>query len=315
MTLLEGMTLSLLVIALALLMYIVRSLRIHGTKLSSIQKDIRKNSREIEAQLGGINSAIQSPQIFELPGMKATRGSWKYVLSFTSHPARFNTLPQFLPSILNQALPPEEIHLNIAENELPQLSKEVKSILIDSGVKIFATTDLGPAKKLIPTLKRTKLPVICVDDDLILNAELTLQLMAQRHLFPNSIIASRTHRITTDERGEIKPFKEWEGEYWRTLGPESRLFATSGAGTLVTSKHFHRDLFDEKLYRALSFHTDDLWWYIHSRRIGVDVRRIPGRRPLEFIPGTQESGLWVTGNQERNDINLAKLIERFGKPF
>lgn len=315
MTFFEIVTLSFLVTALALLAYIVRSLRIHGTKLSSIQKDLRKNAREVEAQLGGINSAVQSPQIYGLPGKSTSRSSWKYVLSFTSHPARFATLPQFLPSILNQALPPQEIHLNIAEADLPRLPKEIRSILINSGVKIFATSDLGPAKKLIPTLKRTKLPVICVDDDLVLNAELTLQLMAQHQLFPNSIIASRTHRITTNDVGQIKSFKEWEGEYWRTLGPESRLFATSGAGTLVTSKHFHRDLFDEKLYRELSFHTDDLWWYFQARRVGVDVRRIPGRRPLEFIPGTQESGLWVTGNQERNDINIKKLVEKFGRPF
>lgn len=315
MTFFEIVTLSFLVIAIALLAYIVRSLRIHGTKLSSIQKDLRKNAREVEAQLGGINSAVQAPQIYGLPGKSTSRSSWKYVLSFTSHPARFATLPQFLPSILNQALPPQEIHLNIAEADLPRLPKEIRSILINSGVKIFSTPDLGPAKKLIPTLKRTKLPVICVDDDLVLNAELTLQLMAQHQLFPNSIIASRTHRITTNDVGQIKSFKEWEGEYWRTLGPESRLFATSGAGTLVTSKHFHRDLFDEKLYRELSFHTDDLWWYFQARRVGVDVRRIPGRRPLEFIPGTQESGLWVTGNQERNDINIKKLVEKFGRPF
>ena len=315
MSLFESATVALLIVVLGFLAYVIRSLRIHGTKLSSIQKEMRKTARETEAQLGGLNTAVQSPNLYELPGKRTSRNSWKYILSFTSHPARFETLPEFLPSLLNQALPPEEIHLNLAESDISKLPRQIKSILVDSGVKIYPTSDLGPAKKLIPTLKRSKLPVICVDDDLILSGELTLQLMAQHQLFPESIIAARTHRITVDVSGEIKPFKEWEGEYWRTLGPEPRLFATSGAGTLVTAKHFHRDVFDEKLYRELSFHTDDLWWYFQARRIGVDVRRVPGRRPLEFIPGTQESGLWSTGNQERNDINIKKLVAKFGKPF
>ena len=315
MSLFEFAIASLLVLVLGLLAYVIRSLRIHGTKLSSIQKEMRKNVRDSEIQLSAITSVVQSTQFREIPGKASKKTSWKYVLSFTSHPVRFETLPEFLPSILNQALPPEEIHLNLAESDLPKLPKQIRSKLIDSGVKIFGTSDLGPAKKLIPTLKRTKLPVICFDDDLVLDSELTLQLMAQHQLFPDSIIAARTHRITVDVSGEIKPFKEWEGEYWRTLGPEPRLFATSGAGTLVMAQHFHRDVFDEKMYRELSFHTDDLWWYFQARRNDVDVRRIPGRRPLEFIPGTQESGLWSTGNQERNDINMKKLIEKYGRPF
>lgn len=303
------------ILIVVILAYVVRSLRIHGTKLSEIQRDVGKISRELDSQLGGLNAAVQSPVITELPGIRKGKKSWKYILSFTSHPARFETLPEFLPSILNQLLAPEEIHLNIASSDLPKLSKRVRAALIDSGVEIFSTPDWGPAKKLIPTLKRTKLPVICIDDDLVFNAELTLQLMTQHQLFPDSVIASRTHRITLDEQGQIKAFKEWEGEYWRTLGPDPRLFATSGAGTLVTVQHFHRDLFDEELYRELAFHTDDLWWYFQARRIGVDVRRVPGKRPLEFIPGTQESGLWSNGNKERNDINVKKLVAKYGRPF
>ena len=71
---------------------------------------------------------------------------------------------------------------------------------------------------------------------------------------------------------------------------------------------------DENRYQDLAFHTDDLWWYFHARAKGTLIRRIPGERKLEFIENTQEEGLWNTGNKERNDINLRKLISYYGDP-
>ena len=306
-----GLSLALLAAAT----YAVRSLRIIGRKSSQIILSLKKMDKEIGNQIQDLQASMQTlhaAAIFDLP---RDRSKLKYVLSFTSHPARFSALEKIFPSITSQILKPAEIHLNIAREHAPLLSKELAKKLRAAGVKIFEVADLGPGKKLIPTLRRTKLPVICIDDDLVLPADLTLQLMLHHRLYPTNIIASRTHRVTKDEYGSIRPFKEWQMEYNRDAGPDAQLFATSGAGTLFPPGSLHSDALDEKLYKELSFHTDDLWWYFQGRRVGTSVRRIPGRRALHFIEGTQADGLWLTGNKERNEENLAKLVAKYGDPI
>jgi hypothetical protein len=112
-----------------------------------------------------------------------------------------------------------------------------------------------------------------------------------------------------------KTFEQWDKQWSDSSGPSADLFATSGAGTLFTKEMLHEDALNEKLFTELSLHTDDLWWYFQARRIGVNVRRVPGARELNFIPDTQEVGLWRTGNKDRNELNLMKLIDKYGKPF
>ena len=91
MSLFESATVALLIVVLGFLAYVIRSLRIHGTKLSSIQKEMRKNVRDSEIQLSAITSVVQSTQFREIPGKASKKTSWKYVLSFTSHPDRKST--------------------------------------------------------------------------------------------------------------------------------------------------------------------------------------------------------------------------------
>ena len=182
-------------------------------------------------------------------------------------------------------------------------------------MKIFSVDDWGPAKKLIPTLQRSDLPVICVDDDLVYEPTLTKHLMIQAQLFPNNVIASRTHKITKNRDGQIAAYSDWRKQYSKTNGPSPELFATSGAGTLFKRDFFHKDVFDFALYKELAFYCDDLWWYFQTIRNGVAVRRVPGAWPLNFIPGTQEQGLWRTGNKERNEVILQNLLKKYGKSF
>ena len=239
----------------------------------------------------------------------------EFLISFTSVPNRFKTLPLVVESLSRQELPANEIHLNLAHQDFSDLPSSIRATLEQSAVKVFSVDDWGPAKKLIPTLQRSDLPVICVDDDLVYEPTLTQHLMIQAQLFPNNVISSRTHKITKNRDGEIAAYSDWRKQYSKTNGPSPDLFATSGAGTLFKQDFFHKDVFDFALYKELAFYCDDLWWYFQTIRNGVAVRRVPGAWPLNFIPGTQEQGLWRTGNKERNEVILQNLLNKYGKPF
>jgi hypothetical protein len=238
--------------------------------------------------------------------------NWEHVISLTSHPARFNTLSQTLNSLLVQRLIAKNIYLNIAQEDLGKLPDSVKNLASSGLIKINTCEDLGPGKKLIPTLKLERsLPIIVVDDDLIFETDLTLKLMIAHHLSPGTIIASRVHKIIHTPEGKISAYINWQKNYSLSDGPSMDLFATSGAGTLYKAEFFHSDVTDEKTYTELAFHTDDLWWFIQSKRIGTKTKRLLGQSILNFIDGTQDDGLWNNGNKERNDLNLKALLEKY----
>lgn len=266
------------------------------------------NQTKINQRSRSLRKSLKTRQLVEIKKSE-------FLISFTSVPNRFKTLPLVVESLSNQELPANEIHLNLAHQDFSDLPSSIRATLEQSKVKIFSGDDWGPAKKLIPTLQRSDLPVICVDDDLIYEPTLTKHLMIQAQLFPNNVIASRTHKITKNRDGQIAAYSDWRKQYSKTNGPSPELFATSGAGTLFKRDFFHKDVFDFALYKELAFYCDDLWWYFQTIRNGVAVRRVPGAWPLNFIPGTQEQGLWRTGNKERNEVILQNLLKKYGKPF
>jgi len=307
-------TLLLIILALQvfIVFYMVRSARSLGSKSTKYHNELMANVNLLkESELKSVGNSLLNHLL--VPDSKEFKSvNWEYVISLTSHPARFDTLDQSLKSLLGQRLIPRKIYLNIAEIDIVKLPVAIKSLELGGILKINPCSDLGPGKKLIPTLKaEDSLPIIVVDDDLIFETDLTLKLMIQHHLSPNSVIASRVHKIEIESDGKLSSYSKWRKNYALSDGPASDLFATSGAGTLYKKEFFHKDVMDEATYKDLCFHTDDLWWYVQSKRVGVKTKRLPGFSVLNFIDGTQEDGLWRSGNQDRNDPNLKALLNKY----
>jgi hypothetical protein len=303
-----SLLLVILVLQVFAVYYLIRTARNLGSKATKNHKVMMENISQIRSATSGI--LLNQLLIPDSKEFKAV--NWEHVISLTSHPARFNTLNQTLNSLLTQRLIAKNIYLNIAQEDLGKLPDSVKDLASSGLIKINTCENLGPGKKLIPTLKLEKsLPIIVVDDDLIFETDLTLKLMIAHHLSPGTIIASRVHKIIHTPEGKISAYINWQKNYSLSDGPSMDLFATSGAGTLYKAEFFHSDVTDEKTYTELAFHTDDLWWFIQSKRIGTKTKRLLGQSILNFIDGTQDDGLWNSGNKERNDLNLKALLERY----
>jgi hypothetical protein len=303
-----SLLLVILVLQVFVVYYLIRTARNLGSKATKNHKVTMENISQIRSATSGI--LLNQLLIPDSKEFKAV--NWEHVISLTSHPARFNTLSQALNSLLAQRLIAKNIYLNIAHEDINKLPDSVKDLASSGLIKINTCENLGPGKKLIPTLKLEKsLPIIVVDDDLVFDTDLTLKLMIAHHLSPGTIIASRVHKIIYTPEGKISAYDKWQKNYSLSNGLSMDLFATSGAGTLYKAEFFHNDVTDEKAYTELAFHTDDLWWFIQSKRIGTKTKRLLGQSILNFIDGTQDDGLWNNGNKERNDINLKALIEKY----
>jgi hypothetical protein len=295
-----------------ILYYLIRAARNLGSKSTKYHREVISNInliKELLLQSSG-NSLLN--HLTPLPGSNIKEFDWDHVVSLTSYPERFSTLFKSLNSISSQRLKPKKIFLNIAQSDIAKLPAEIKALEGSGTLIINACNDLGPGKKLIPTLiNEPNLPIIVFDDDLYLEPDLTLKLMIQHNLTPHCVIASRVHKVKYDKNGKFLPYEKWVKNFNSASGPDLDLFPTSGAGTLYKKSFFHDDVIKENEYKELSFHTDDLWWYIQSRRINTKTKKLPGFSALDFIEETQANGLWQTGNQIRNDENLAKLINKY----
>ncbi|CAB4683833.1 unannotated protein [freshwater metagenome] len=308
---------ALLVIVIAMLGYLVRASRTLGTKLTAIKSSQIKQLEELKSLSAEHNRRMKKlSQLSSLPVVVKNSGSLDFVVSLTSHGARFSTLAHVLNRLRNQVLQPQSIQLNIASNEMDSLPAEVKALEKDGFITIHSCNDLGPAKKLIPILQSNpKLPVIVIDDDLDFDPELFLHLVVTHNLYPCAIIASRVHQLVRNENGQVESFSNWKKQYSDSEGPQADLMPTSGSGTLFPPGAFHADVTDEAQYLALAKNTDDLWWYFQARRAGTLVRRIDGFSDLNFVGETQAVGLWKNGNKEKNEANLAALLKKYGDPL
>jgi len=304
-------------LSVLLLVYLVRGSRQLGTKLSKLQSSNNKNFSEIEQLL--MAQAISSQrreQLMYLPFIQSKDPDWKFEVSVTSHPARFNALATSLTSLKSQILQPQSINVYIADADMAVLPDSIRQLEKSGYITIISCEDLGSGKKLIPALKtQGKHPIITIDDDLYFENELFLHLMINHYLYPEAIIAARVHQIAINESSEVLPFSTWHKHYDLSEGPAKDLMPTTGAGTLFPPKAMHDDASDSALYTKLSHNTDDLWWYFQARRKGTLIRRLSGLDHLSFIDSTQEVGLWKNGNQDRNEVNLKALLAQYGNPL
>ena len=311
------LSLALGALSVLLLAYLVRGSRQLGTKLSKLESSNNKGFKSIEKMLIAQEAlAKRNSQLLYLMQVQRKELDWKFEVSVTSHPARFNALALSLKALKSQILQPQSINVSIAETDIAALPDSIKELEKSGYIKISPCEDLGSGKKLIPALKvQSNLPIITIDDDLYFENDLFLHLMINHYLYPNAIIAARVHQLAVNDSKDVLPFSTWHKHYDLSEGPSNDLMPTSGAGTLFPPKAMHEDASNAALYTELSHNTDDLWWYFQARRKGTLVRRLSGLDHLNFIDSTQDDGLWKNGNQDRNEVNLKALLAQYGNPI
>ena len=243
------------VLSVLLLTYLARGSRQLGTKLSKLQTANNKKFKELEQMLNAqTKSAKHRDQLLYLPFIQSKQPDWKFEVSVTSHPARFNALAISLAALKTQILQPQSINVFIAHADMAVLPDSIKELEKSGDIKIISCDDLGSGKKLIPALKSQRnLPIITIDDDLYYDNDLFLHLMINHYLYPAAIIAARVHRLVVSESGEVLPFGDWHKIYDLSEGPAKDLVPTTGAGTLFPPKAMHEDAADAALYSKLSF--------------------------------------------------------------
>lgn len=238
----------------------------------------------------------------------------RLVVSVTSYPLRFPTLPLALKSLLLQSVAADEVILWIGKNDEDKLTSEILA-LRDDGLTIRLCDDLGPYTKIVPALMSyPDAYIVTADDDVYYRPKWLEDLVAHER-GRREVLCHRAHRVRIGANGLPLPYERWEFNT-RDREPSALTFPTGHGGVLYPPGALHRDAVNVALFSEFSPRADDLWLYWMMRRNGGVARKIGPRRLLfPTWRGTQRVALWRRNVVEGgNNQCIETMTARFGFP-
>lgn len=197
------------------------------------------------------------------------------VASLTSFPDRIHTVHLSIECILRQAVKPDKIILWLAQQQFPNLHKDLPKNLLalqNRGLEIKFCDDLRSHKKYYYSLlEYPNSKIIMFDDDLYYHKDVIKNLLVLNRKYPNCIIATRAHKMVFDNQKRLLPYSKWLHNY-NVEKPSLFVMHTSGHGTLIPGKYiFDETVFNKDLILKLCPKSDDVWLKMNLIRLNVSV--------------------------------------------
>ena len=243
------------------------------------------------------------------------------IVSLTSYPARFPTLPICLKSILNQTLKPTKVILwldkDVSLDNIPQeiLKLQKKGLEIRCGGE-----PLKPHKKYIHAMKEFRdACIVTVDDDVIYTRDMLASLYASYKKYPNCISARRVHKILYDINHKAVDYNSWDYDCKKDPGPSQQLLATGVGGVLYPPHIFDMDseFFNPKNIMDNAWSVDDVWLKFIENSLNIPVAWVPNKQTHPFYITNKElakTSLYIANvHNNRNDVAIEKCEQFFGK--
>ena len=256
------------------------------------------------------NSKLLLIKYFKIKPLQSKRHDLdnKLIVSLTSYPLRFKTLPLVLNSILNQSIRPDKIILNI---EYSDKKKIPNSVLDFKNIEIkYIKNGLKAYGKIIPSLKKySNIYIITFDDDIIYSKKAIEYLVTKSKKNPRAVIANRIDRIKV-----IKNYPDMYQSWYPVYKKQTKYaFLTGGGGVLYPPNCFHKDVCKEKLFKKLSPLNDDVWlnWMVRLNSTKI-IYSYPGKiyDDIKILPlGLYAKNITFTDKQVEN------MIKKYGFPF
>lgn len=263
-----------------------------------------------ECRLGWAKLCLHSP--FKLRTRPHGLSS-ALIVSLTSYPARYPTLPLTLRSLLRQTVKPDRTILWIAHADFDLLPRQVLK-LQSSGLEIRRADDTRSYKKILPALDAFPTAFICTaDDDVYYWPTWLEELVDGADNDRYAVRCHRAHEFAFDANQSLNPYCGWTINVERR-GVSERYFPTGVGGILYPPELLHHEPRDREAAFALCPFADDVWLFWIARRNGAHHRLIGRHRTSVTWRGSQEQSLWRKNGQGQNDIQIARMIERYGFP-
>lgn len=236
------------------------------------------------------------------------------IVSLTSYPKRYDTLPYTLKCLLTQTVRPDKVVLWIAHADMAALTPELRA-LEKAGLVIGAVEDLRSYNKIIPSLAAYPDAYICTaDDDVYYERHWLEELVADVVPGEPVVTCHRVHEITVDGVGDYRRYREWVMETPRR-GESAAFFPTGVGGVLYPPGVLAYSASDYAEIGEVCPRADDVWLYWIGRRNGARYKAIGTAKPILCWDGSQETALFLDNTlQDGNDPVIQEMARRHGYP-
>lgn len=252
-----------LILLVAILLLLWASPLINYVKTN--QKDLRDlNARTIE-QRG--TRALDKPRV---------------VVTLTTIPDRMSNLKYAVRSLMDQTVVADEIALNLPHKTLKGLEYEIPDWLkeIPESVRIHRfEPDMGPASKLLPTLRREwdhpETKIIVADDDYVYAPDHIERLLRESEAYPDCAITAFSKNFNGTR---TRP--PTGGQLWAFSRAQSHRVCDQVLGCfgfLVKPRFFTEDVFDYTDAPPEAIWVDDIWFSGHLLLNDIEIRSPPFR--------------------------------------
>lgn len=263
----------------------------------------------------------QPPSLSPVPGRER-----ELIVTMTTIPYRIGKIHVVIESLLRQTILPDKIVLNLSrdhfsDDALPPALEHLRT----RGVDVRFVDDLGPYKKLIPTMMSDPDALwVTADDDLLYPPE-WLERLYRAHLAePEYVHCHRPHVMTCDDGGRLERYEKWHidcEDVERFGAPSARVFPTNGAGMISAREHFDPEVLDASVFQTICPIADDVWLKSMTLRRGTLSKMLPQRmlfdkgnlqQNMSIIGDTQGRALFHANQRENaNDVQLRAVFDRY----
>lgn len=285
------------------------------------EKKIKQSDMLIKAQALNLANLLRIQAMTSSQSGVVPDSPRRLVISLTTFDKRIDDVYLCIESLLQQSLRPNRIILWLSEEEFPH-GKALPAALTkqkNRGLEVrFCPHDIGPYKKIIPTLALCPEDnIVTVDDDVMYPVDM-LDLLYRRHLeFPHAVVGHVTHQLARDTSGQPLPYKQWPRGY-QVDEPADDVYPVGIGGVLYPPNSFHSVVLDENSFMQLCPSADDVWLKFSAKKVGtlavsVNDHRVWAKRNL-MIDGSQQFALKRSNKSKvsGNDAKITRVIEYFG---
>lgn len=287
------------------------------SELKKLYWNIRAgNSTEIVSKLTALFFEVMTRAQMRSVDSKPHHLPNALIISLTSYPPRFKKLHLTLKCLLNQSARPDLIVLWVAYKDFDLIPKKVLSLKREGFFEIRTCKDLGPGKKIIPSLKEYEnCFIVTSDDDIYYGPSWLSGLIKDWRVGEKVIIANRVHKIILQKNNIPVRYGDWEYDVCKDEADVLH-FATGGAGALYPPNCFHSEVVNMESYLLNCHRQDDIWLYWMARKNDFVVRKCKNKYKLITWLGCDDTGLYANNiKPDGNDAAIERMIEVYGTPY
>ena len=248
-------------------------------------------------------------------GLTIEKREQRLIISFTSFPARIDTVWLTVESLMQQSLKADEIILWLAKEQFSGKDVLPERLLFmeNRGLTIRFCDDLRSHKKYYYAMQEYPDDlIVLVDDDAFYPRDMLKKLYNLHKKCPNDIISS-TSTIIADGYRSLP-------SHWHAPRMDQRLLHSfiaqpfTGSGTLYPPGKISQHAFEKDVLMKLCPFADDLWLFYMALIVHSGITVVYPYRDIPImIDGTSASGLWqINGRENKNDEQWMAILNWFG---